>query len=356
MSVPSRPVPSPVAAGERSVTAGTVAGPLGRGGLLLVSVGVLALVAMSSLAVGSETLSFGTAWHELWHETDTEAGSIVRGLRFDRTLVGVCVGAALGLAGALMQALTRNPLADPGLLGVTAGSAAAVVTGITLLGLTAPSQYLWLSLLGAALASVAVYVLGSGSRSAMSPVRLVLAGAAVTAVLTSYVNGLTMLNQQTYDAFRFWVVGTLVNRDLDVLMAALPFLGAGTLLALLLSGALNAVALGDDTSRALGVAAVRTRVATAVAITCLCGAATAVTGPIGFVGLTVPHLARAVVGPDQRWLLPFSMVFAAILLLAADVVGRVVAPSGELQVGIMTAVIGVPVFVFVVRRRKLAQL
>lgn len=335
----------------RSVKDVPVAGPFGRSALLLLALVVLGMVAIMSLAVGAESLSPATVWHELWHDTGSEAGSIVRGLRLDRTIVGVCVGAALGLAGALMQALTRNPLADPGLLGVTAGAAAAVVTGLTVFGLTAPSQYLWLSLVGAGVASVAVYLLGAGA----SPARLVLAGAAITAVLTSYVNGLTMLNQESYDAYRFWVVGTLVNRDLGVLAQAGPFLVVGAVLGLLLAGALNAVALGDDASRALGVAALRTRVLTAIAITCLCGAATAITGPIGFIGLTVPHIARAVVGPDQRWVLPFSMVFAAIILLFADVVGRVLV-SGELQIGIMTAVVGVPVFVWLVRRRKMAEL
>ncbi len=340
----------------RALPRTTAVGVLGRGGLLLLSLLALALCAGASLAIGAQSLSLATVWHEVWHDTGSEAGSIVRGLRMDRTIIGAGAGAALGLAGALMQALTRNPLADPGLLGVTAGSAAAVVTSVTVLGLTAPSQYLWFAFLGAALASVATYLLGSGGNAAAAPVRLILAGAAVTAVLMSYINGLIMTNQQTFDTYRFWAVGTLVNRDLSLFVATAPFLLAGALIGLLLANSLNAVALGEDTSRALGVSANRTRVLSAVAITLLCGGATALVGPIAFVGLIVPHMARAVVGPDQRWLLPFSMVFAAILMLLADIAGRVVVEHGEIQVGIMTAVIGVPVFVLLVRRKKLVQL
>lgn len=321
-----------------------------------VATAALALAGVLSLMVGRQSLSPATVLDELLHDTGSQAGDIVRGLRLERTLVALAVGAALGAAGALMQALTRNPLADPGILGVNAGASAAVVTGFSFFDITAQQAQMWLALAGAALASVAVYALGSGGRAATTPARLALAGSALTAVLVSYMNGLSLRDQETFNEMRFWVVGSVVNRGLDTLATALPFLVVGAVIALVVTPGLNALALGDETSRALGLGIGRTRLVTAVAITLLCGAATAVAGPIGFIGLTVPHVARFFVGPDQRLLVPLSMLLAGVLLLVADTVGRVVTDSREIEAGIMTAVLGAPVFVALVRRRKLVAL
>lgn len=309
-----------------------------------------------SLMVGNQPLPPGTVLQELWDKGSTPAQDIVRGLRLDRTVVAVVVGLALGGAGALMQALTRNPLADPGLLGVNAGAAAAVVTGIAFVHVADPRLQLWLAFLGAGLASVLVYALGTGGRSGTTPIRLVLAGAAVTAVLTAYINGVALSSQQAFDSMRFWLVGSVVARELDVLYVALPFIVVGGGVALLVTPALNAMALGDDTGRALGVPLGRVRAVTALAITLLCGAATAVAGPIAFLGLVLPHVARALVGPDQRWVVPLSMLLSAVLLVVADTVGRIVTGSSEVQAGIMTAFLGGPVFIQLVRRRRLAHL
>ena len=351
-----------VAVRARRTPAGTPSGVgvVGRGQtaralFLLLAMVVLAAVAVLSVAVGSKGIGFGTVLHELFHYDGSNDGVVIRSLRIPRTVLGLAVGAALGLAGALMQALTRNPLADPGILGVNAGAAAAVVMAIGVLHLQDPSSYVWFALLGAAVASVLVYVLGSRGRAAATPVRLALAGAAISAVLGAFISGLVLLDQNTFNDYRFWSVGALAGRPLSVLYQTGPFLLAGGLLALGLARPLNALALGDDLGRALGAHLLRTRALGVLAITLLCGAAVAAAGPIGFVGLTVPHMARSLTGPDQRWVLPYSMVLAPILLLGSDVVGRVIARPGEIEVGIVTAFVGAPVFILLARRR-VAQL
>ncbi len=314
----------------------------------------LAGAVVLSLMVGARALSPGKCSASSSCRR-REVHDIVLGLRLDRTIIAVVVGAALGGAGALMQALTRNPLADPGLLGVNAGAAAAVVAGIAFFDVTAPEMQIWWAFVGAALASVAVYLLGSGGRAAATPVRLALAGAALTAVLTAFISGVSLSSQASYDAMRFWFVGSVVGRELSVLWLALPFIVVGAVAALLVTPALNAMALGADSGRALGLNIGRLRLVTAVAITLLCGAATAVAGPIAFLGLVLPHVARHLVGPDQRWVVPLSMLMAATLLVLADVAGRIVT-DGEVAAGIMCALVGAPVFILLVRRRRLAHL
>ncbi len=306
--------------------------------------------------MGAKAIPLGTVVHELFHYDGSDAGVVIRSLRIPRTLLGLAVGAALGLSGALMQALTRNPLADPGILGVNAGASAAAVTAIGVLHLENPSAYLWFALAGAGAASVLVYLLGTQGRAAATPLRLPLAGAAISAVLGAYVFGLVLLDQNTFDSFRFWSVGALAGRPLSVLWQTGPVLLVGALIALALARPLNALALGDDAGRALGAHLGRTRSLGVLAILLLCAGATAAAGPIGFVGLTVPHVARGITGPDQRWVLPYSMVLAPILLLSADVVGRVIARPGEIEVGIVTAFIGAPVFILIARRRRLVRL
>ncbi|GAA1854976.1 iron chelate uptake ABC transporter family permease subunit [Pseudonocardia ailaonensis] len=326
-----------------------------RSSWLVVAVAVLAVLCLFSLAVGAQGIPLGTVWRALWTDDGSDQAFIVADLRIPRTLIGLGVGAALGLTGALMQGLTRNPLADPGILGVNAGSSAAVVLAIAVFGVTTPAGYVWFAFAGAAAAAVVVYLLGATGR-VVSPERTVLAGAAVSAVLVSFVSTVLLLSPDTFDSFRFWAIGSLAGRRMDIVVTLAPFLLVGIVLALGLGRALNALALGDQTGAALGVRLGRTRLLTGIAVTLLCGVATAAVGPIGFVGLTVPHVARMIVGPDQRWVLPYSMVLAPVLLLAADVVGRVALPSGELEVGIVTAFLGAPVFVLLCRRRRIAQL
>jgi len=323
---------------------------------LFVSVGALLVVVVLSIGVGSNNLAPSTVWNALVHGGGGEAELIVRHLRVPRTAAGVMVGAALGLAGALMQSLTRNPLADPGLLGVNAGAAFAIVVAIAYLDVHQLGEYVWFALIGAGVATVLVYVLGSTGRGAASPVRLVLAGAAVTAVLTGATSAVVLTNGIAFNGFRAWSVGSLDAVTSDVVWQVLPFVVVGSVLAVALGPALNAIALGDQLAAAMGAKVARIRVVGILATTLLCGAATAVAGPITFIGLVVPHVVRAFTGPDNRWILPFSMVAGAILVLASDVIGRVVLWPSELEVSVVTAVIGAPVFILIVRRRRLAQL
>jgi iron complex transport system permease protein len=331
-----------------------------RGTGLLVAVAVLAVAAALSVAVGSKTIPLATVLDALDGHTANRARAadvqIVRDLRIPRTLIGLAAGIALGLAGALIQALTRNPLADPGILGINAGAATAVVLAIRVLGIVSLTGYIWFAFAGAAGAFLVVYLLGTRGRAGASPERLALAGAAVGAALLAVTNAVALLDVTTFDRYRLWTVGTLAGRDLGIVSGVAPFVLAGMLLALGLGPSLNVLALGEDTARALGADLRRTRVLTAIAITLLCGAATAAVGPIAFVGLAVPHTARALVGPDQRWLLPYSMVLAPTLLLLADVFGRVVARPEELPAGLVTAFLGAPVFIAVILRRRIVPL
>ncbi|MEU9184419.1 iron chelate uptake ABC transporter family permease subunit [Streptomyces sp. NPDC048484] len=320
---------------------------------LFVSLAVLALVALASIAIGAKELSLDQVWHGLFEDSGTY-GDVVVGERLSRTVLGLLVGAALGLAGAVLQALTRNPLADPGLLGINAGASAAVVTAMTFFGVTSLDGYVWFAFAGAATVGALVYFLG-GSRGA-TPVRLALAGTAISAALYGYLQAVMVMDDAALGKMRFWTVGSLASATNSTVWQVLPFLAAGTVLALALARPLNAMAMGDDTARALGAHLNRTRALSMAAATVLCGAATAACGPIVFVGLMVPHVVRSFTGPDLRWILPYATVLSPVLLLGADVVGRMVARPAELQVGIVTAILGGPVFIFLVRRRRTAQL
>jgi iron complex transport system permease protein len=320
---------------------------------LFVSVLILVVVAVASIAIGAKALSVGEVWHGLFEDSGTYADVVVSD-RLSRTVLGVLAGAALGLAGAVLQALTRNPLADPGLLGINAGASAAVVTAISFFGVTSLSGYVWFAFLGAAGVGAMVWFLG-GSRGA-TPVRLALAGTAISAALYGYLQAVMIMDDAALNRMRFWTVGSLSSATVSTITQVLPFLLVGSVLALALARPLNAVAMGDDTAKALGADLNRTRALSMLAATVLCGAATAACGPIVFVGLMVPHAVRSFTGPDLRWILPYATVLSPVLLLGSDVIGRVVARPAELQVGIVTALIGGPVFIFLVRRRRTAQL
>ncbi|MEW2511489.1 iron chelate uptake ABC transporter family permease subunit [Streptomyces sp. NPDC046870] len=320
---------------------------------LLLSVVLLVCVALASIAIGAKALSLEQVWHGLFHGTGTY-GDVVVDERLSRTALGLLAGAALGLSGAVLQALTRNPLAEPGLLGMNAGASAAVVTAMTYFGVTSLSGYVWFAFLGAAAVGALVWFLG-GSRGA-TPVRLALAGTAISAALYGYLQAVMITDGAALGKMRFWTVGSLVSATNATIVQVLPFLAVGTVLALALARPLNAVEMGDDTARALGANLNRTRALAMLAAVVLCGAATAACGPIVFVGLMVPHVVRSFTGPDLRWILPYATVLAPVLLLGADVVGRVVARPAELQVGIVTAIVGGPLFIFLVRRRRTAQL
>lgn len=313
-------------------------------------------MAFGSIAYGSRSLPLGTVLDAFFAYEDSTEHLIVRRLRVPRTMLGLGVGAALGLAGGVMQGLTRNPLADPGILGVEAGAALAVVVGIHTFGIGSLTGYVWFAFAGAALASAVVYGIGSLGRGGAAPVKLALAGAATSALLASFTYAILILDAATLDQYRFWAVGSLAGRDGTITAQVAPFLVAGVLLALLVGRALNALALGDDVARALGQRVWAARAASALAVVVLTGAATAAAGPIGFVGLAIPHVARAICGSDYRWILPWSAVLGPVLLLGADVLGRMIVRPAELQVGVITPLVGVPFFIALVRRRRLAEL
>ncbi|MGP9583714.1 iron chelate uptake ABC transporter family permease subunit [Brachybacterium sp. AOP35-5H-19] len=323
---------------------------------LLIAVALLAVVFAASVLIGSQTLSVSEVWETLISAEDTQPHFIVHELRIPRTVVGLVVGVALGTAGALIQALTRNPLADPGILGVNAGAAFFVALGVAVFGVSSISGYVWFAFAGALVVTIAVYVIGSAGRGGADPVQLTLAGVALGAVLSGIVTAMVLLDSQTFNQMRNWNAGSIVSRGWDVLLPVLPFLIVGLLLAILSVGALNAIALGDDLARSLGTSITRTRLLVIVAVTLLAGGATAVAGPIGFVGLMVPHIARWIVGPDQRWILAYTFVLAPSLVLAADILGRVVIRPGEFPVGIVTAFVGAPVLILLVRRKKASGL
>ncbi|UWM49507.1 iron chelate uptake ABC transporter family permease subunit [Streptomyces carpaticus] len=324
---------------------------------LVPAAAALVLAVAASLALGTAHIPLSSVWQALtaYDPGDTQQ-LIIREVRVPRTVIGVLTGVALGLAGAVMQAVARNPLADPGILGVNAGAALFVVVAINSLGLDTLSGYVWFGFAGALCAFALVYGVSSLGREGATPIKLALAGAATTAALGSITSAIILTSNNAFEQYRFWQVGALTRTEDGLLVQAAPFIAAGAACALLSGRWLNTLSLGDDTARALGQRVGAVRALAACAVVLLCGTATAIAGPIAFVGLVIPHIARAFTGPDYRWILPYSALLAPTLLLTADVVGRLIARPGELQVGIVTAVIGVPPFIALVRRRRTGAL
>ncbi|MGR6999769.1 FecCD family ABC transporter permease [Yinghuangia aomiensis] len=327
---------------------------LRRTGFLVAALLVLVVAAFLSLAVGSRHVSLGTVWSALLHGGDSPDAVVVRSMRVPRTVVGIAVGAALGLAGTVMQGLTRNPIAEPGILGISTGAAVGVVTAIAVFGVGSLTGYVWFGLAGALLTGVAVYAVASRGRGGATPVKLALAGQALAASLGAVVTGILTTDQRTLDEYRFWLAGSLSGRTADVAWQVLPFLAVGAILVIAVARGLDALALGDDVAAGLGRNVAAIRIVGGLGAVVLTGAAVAATGPIAFVGLAVPHVARALVGTDHRWVLAMSAVLAPALLLVSDVIGRVIFPPAEVGVGVMTALLGVPVLILLVRRRPVA--
>jgi iron complex transport system permease protein len=313
---------------------------------------LLAAAVLASLAAGSRGIAPAHVLHVLLRPDGSDESLIVRSLRVPRTITGLAVGAGLAVAGVLMQALTRNPLADPRIMGVSSGASLGVVVAISVFGLATLPAYIWFGIAGAALAGIFIYVLAARTRDGASPVTLALAGTALDASLTGIVIAVLTVNVQTFDQYRFWAVGSLSGRPIEVALWVLPFVAAGTLLAFGVAGGLDALALGDDVARGLGRNVGRVRLIAAVAAIVLTGAAVAAAGPIGFVGLALPHLARGLVGADHRWVMAVSLVLGPALLLTADVIGRVIVPPAEIRAGIVTALVGAPCLILLVRRGR----
>ncbi|RXZ67061.1 iron ABC transporter permease [Agromyces albus] len=320
---------------------------------LALAVGLLAVVAVASLAIGTRQMPLDLVLGAFTSLVPGDADQlVVRELRLPRAVVGIMAGAALGVVAALLQGATRNPLADPGLLGINAGASLAVVAAIAFLGVASPFGFIWFAFAGAALAAAVVFAIGSTGASGASPAKLALTGAAVTAATTPLVTLLLIRDDGTLLQFRFWSVGSLSGRGLESAAVLWPFLIAGLVLAAWLAGRLNLLALGDDVARGLGVRLGTTRVVTAIAVIVLAGTATSLAGPIALLGLAVAHAARGLVGGDYRWVTPLAAVLGAVVLLAADVIGRVVVAPAELEAGIVAAIVGAPVLIALVRRTK----
>jgi len=324
--------------------------------LVLAGLGVgVVVVVFVSLLLGSNPISPAAVFEGLAHP-DRDVGSVVWGSRVPRTVLGLLVGFCLGVAGAVMQGQTRNPLADPGILGVSAGASLAVVVGVYVLGTSSMFTTLWLALGGAAVASIVVFSVAALGRGLSSPVPLAIAGTAVSALLVAFTSYLVLSDETTLAAYRIWVVGSLSGRTLSGVDAALLFAGAGIVFAIANTRSLNALALGTELASGLGVNLLRARLVGLAAITLLTASAVAITGPIGFVGLTAPHVARAAIGGDHRWLLPASGLIGSCVLLVCDVVGRLIGGNAEVPVGVVLTVLGGVVFIAIVRRTRMAAL
>ncbi|WP_423920583.1 FecCD family ABC transporter permease [Frigoribacterium sp. 2-23] len=325
---------------------------------LLVVVAALVLLALAlvlGLAVGARPVAFDDVVRILFGGRtagDSADVAAVIDLRLPRTVAALVAGAGLGVAGAVAQAVTRNPLADPGILGVTSGSAFAVALAVGFAGVTAASGWVWFSFAGAAVATVVVALIGGSGRSGASPARLSLAGIAFGAVLSGITSAIVLADPRRFDAVRAWEVGSLADRGWASVGTVAPFVVAGLVVALIASRPLDAVSLGDDHAASVGVSVTRTRIASLIVITLLAGGATAIIGPVAFVGLIVAHAARGLVGPSQPWIIAVSTLFGPALLLLADVLGRVAAPPGELAAGLVTAALGAPVLIAIARRRR----
>lgn len=321
---------------------------LPRWAALALVAGLLVVASLASLFLGSRETDLGGVWSVLRGDGEEHLRQVVAA-RGARTVLGAAVGAALAASGLLIQGVTRNPLGEPGLLGVTSGASAAVVTATAFLGFSGGAGTVWVALPGALLAVVVVYLLGRPAGT-HSVVPLILAGAVISAVLHAYIQAMILTRPEVFESYRHWVVGSLAGASYDTLAAVGPALLLGLLLAVLVAPGLNTLALGDDVATALGTRVGLLRAASILAATLLAAAATAAVGPIAFIGLAVPHLVRALVGTDHRWQLPTSLLLGAALLLGSDVVARVIVRPQELMVGVITAFLGAPFLLWAVRR------
>jgi iron complex transport system permease protein len=315
------------------------------------AIAALLVAILLSLAVGARSIPPSQVIDALLHGGHSDAAEVIRNMRVPRTLIGLMVGAALALAGTVLQGITRNPIADPGILGISQGASVGVVLAIAFAGIHTLTGYVWFAFTGAAIASVAVYAIASRGRGGATPVKLALGGAAINALLVSVTMAVLTTKASALDEFRFWQVGSIAGREADVAQQVWPFLLVGTVLVLSVARGLDALALGEDVAKGLGQKVATVRIVGGIGATVLTGVGVAAAGPIAFIGLAVPHIARAIVGSDHRWVLPMAALIGPVMLLVSDVVGRIVFPPGEVPAGVMTALIGVPFLVTLVRRK-----
>jgi iron complex transport system permease protein len=317
---------------------------------LFITILLLLFLLCSSIVYGYTDTTWKMAIDAFTDFNGTNEHIVIQSVRLPRALIASAIGASLAISGVLMQTLTKNPLASPDIFGVNAGAGLAVVTGVTVFGISNLQVFTWLSFLGAAIAAISIYLIGSMGRGGLTPMKLTLAGAAMTAMVASLTQGLLVSNEALLEQVLFWLAGSVSGRSLDNLVAVLPYLVVGWGLALIMSGKMNVLSMGEDVAKGLGLNIAFLKLVLGLAIILLAGGSVAVAGPIGFIGIVVPHLTRSIVGIDHRWLIPFSGLFGAVLLIAADVISRYILMPREVPVGVMTAIIGTPFFIYIARK------
>lgn len=324
--------------------------------VIILCLALLSVIAMFSVSLGVKRIAFSKVMEVIFgNDLDSIEATIIL-QRIPRTVFGILAGGALGISGALMQSITRNPIADPSILGVNTGASLFVVAGIAFFNITAAYQYIWLAIIGAGLTAVFVYSVASMGKDGATPLKLALSGSAVSIVLGSLVSTIMLPNNRVMEAFRFWQVGSIGSATWENIALISPFLILGFIISMLISGYLNNLALGDEAATALGTNVVLTRSVGALASVLLCGAATALAGPIGFIGLIIPHIVRLAFGSEMSKMLPLSFIGSGILLLLSDILGRIIGSPGETEVGIVTAVLGAPIFIFAIRKGRVKSL
>lgn len=316
----------------------------------LIAILTMLLLMVASIVFGYTDTTLQMAIDAFTNNNGSNEHIIIETVRLPRALIASAVGASLAIAGVLMQTLTKNPLASPGIFGINAGAGFAVVAAITLFSVNNMQGFNGLAFLGAAVAAISVYIIGSVGREGLTPMKLTLAGAAISAMFSSFTQGLLVLDEALLDQVLFWLAGSVSGRKLETLISVLPYIGIGWLGAVLISGKMNILAMGEDVAKGLGVNTGFLKIAIGVIVILLAGASVATAGPIGFVGIVIPHLTRSIVGIDHRWVIPFAGVLGAILLLIADIAARYLLMPSEVPVGVMTAIIGTPFFIYIARK------
>lgn len=322
---------------------------------LIASLMLFALLFAASIVYGYADTTWSVVWGAYRHFDGSNGQVIIRDIRLPRAIVASLVGAALAVAGAMMQALTRNPMASPGILGVNAGAGFFVVTGVSFMSLSGQGELAWLALSGAAAAAVSVYVVGSVGREGLTPLKLTLAGATMAALFSSFTSALLISDEKTLDSVFFWLAGSIEGRKMEQIVTMLPFFLVGLLSALLLSKAMNVISVGEEVATGLGQNTFRVKLASLLVVVLLAGGAVSLAGPVGFVGLVIPHIVRGLVGIDYRFVLPYCVVLGSVLLLAADIGARFIAFPKEVPVGVMTAIVGAPFFIYLARKELLSK-
>ena len=323
---------------------------------IILCLALLSVMAIFSISLGAKNIAFSKVIEVLLGNDPDSLEQAIILQRIPRTIFGILAGGALGISGALMQSITRNPIADPSILGVNTGASLFVVAGIAFFNITVAYQYIWLAIIGAGVTAVFVYSVASMGKDGATPLKLALSGSAVSIVLGSLVSTIMLPNNRVMEAFRFWQVGSIGSATWESIMLISPFLIVGFIISMFISGYLNNLALGDEAATALGTNVVMTRTIGALSSVLLCGATTALAGPIGFVGLIVPHIIRLIFGSEMGKMLPLSFLGSAILMLVSDVIGRIISLPGETEVGIVTAVLGAPVFILAIRKGRVKSL